>query len=314
MAWLDERGVLDQQDKNGVTVRENLRELDRLIEAQGRGENVRIPEAFRPAGGRGQDRGESLQELKSQILRDLAEPRTIRQGVGTLTCGPATAQAALARTSPGEYVRMATELAIKGQTETAGKSILKLDRRGFDNTRDGRSMTEDMFQPAMAALARRKWPVGQDRGRFGGRLYGPTRRFGGGTYGRSARRFGGGGSGDDALTADQYAGLMASMIQGNQRSVDIQRDTQRRSLNRHVAAALASGPVAVGLASDGRGGPGGHAVQVVDLSARVGRSGRMEVTYHDPLAGEVRMPAKEFFAKVVHVTLPGPLGLELQRS
>ncbi|MEB3299218.1 MAG: hypothetical protein VKO21_07005 [Candidatus Sericytochromatia bacterium] len=319
MDRLDKRGVLDQKDKNGVTVRDHLKELDGLIEAQRKGENVRIPEAFRPLGQRADHKGGSLLKLKLQIIKDLDMPHRIRQGRNTLTCGPATAQAALARTSPGEYLRMGKELAIKGQTETAGGKVLKFEGKGFGDLKVGRSLTEDLFQPAMASMARAEWPAKGGEGDFGGLRFGPTRRFGGGYYGRAVRRFAGGEGGGEALTPEQYGGLMRAMVPGNQTPVDVRSDGQRRSLSRQVAAALQVGPVAVGLQGGGLGGTG-HAVQVLDISPSFGSffvsrgaPAFLNVTYHDPMVGEVQMPAKDFFKNVVHVTLPASLGNELSQ-
>lgn len=314
---LDRKGLLDQQDKNGVSTRDHFKDLDRLIEAQRRGENVRIPSAFRPGGQQADAKGASMMHLKLQIIKDLAMPRRIRQGRETLTCGPATAQSALARTAPAEYVRMVKDLATKGQTEAGGKTF-KIDRRGFEDTRDGRTATEDLLQPAMVDLARREWPAKGGEGDFGGLRFGPTRRFGGASFSRNVRRFAGDEGKGEALTPRQYGGLMATIIPGNQTAVDIISEGQRRSLSRQVAAALQSGPVPVGLA--GKGSSTGHAVQVLDISPSFssfvskGAPVYQNVTYHDPMVGEVQMSAKEFFSKVVHVTLPGRLGDELQRA
>lgn len=194
--------------------------LDRLIEAQRWGENVRIPEAFRLQGQKADDSGSSLLQFNLQLIKDLDVPHHIRQGRNTLTCGPATAQAALARTALAEYVRMGKDLATKGQTETSGGKTLQVQGNDVDDRKVGWSLTEDLLQPAMADVAPREWPAKGGEGDVGGTRFGPTRRFGGR-----------GGSGE-ALTPEQYGGLMAAAVPGNQTALSIGSDVQRRKLNR----------------------------------------------------------------------------------
>ncbi|MEB3237438.1 MAG: hypothetical protein VKO64_07420 [Candidatus Sericytochromatia bacterium] len=117
-----------------MSVRDHLDRLGKLIVAQKRGENVRVPESFRPAaeGLSGQDI--SLAEVRKHLVFDLARPRRIRQGVDTFDCGPATAQGVIARQQPGEYARLAIDLATRGEAKTRSGHSLSVDLDGAGNT------------------------------------------------------------------------------------------------------------------------------------------------------------------------------------
>jgi len=312
---LEANGVLAQMDKNGVSIAHHLRKLDRAIDAQNRGENVRIPEKFRPPGGRGDTKELALTEVRKHLLFDLARPRRIRQGQDTLDCAAAVAQSTLARQDPGEYVRMTMELATAGSTKTRMGHKVSLDGAVGDSRVRGRTLTGDLFQPGLKRMAQKHWPDADGPAgstSLGGRQYSSTMRYGNRGFGTTVRRLGGDVGAGEALTSYQYGQLVDSLLAGNQASVNIRTGDQRRRLPSVVREALDSGSVQVGLRTDG--GQLGHAVEVLRMDATYDQGtgkGGVTVVYQDPQTGESHMPAGQFFDKVAHVTLPVGLRLRL---
>lgn len=101
-------------------------------------------------------------ELAQDLLKALSDPASLTQGVDTLDCAEATLEATLAYSQPGDFARIATQLATKGSAtipgapSTPGNEQMPLVMLG---ERAERNMLSHMMQGSFKAKVDGRSPV-----------------------------------------------------------------------------------------------------------------------------------------------------------
>ena len=87
--------------------------------------------------------------LLGQVVKDVANPGSIRQGQGNQFCAATTALSDLAASNPPEYARMAADLRLTGQSRTAGGQTI----RAQGGNAQGMTATQRLMAPALTEQA-----------------------------------------------------------------------------------------------------------------------------------------------------------------
>jgi len=87
--------------------------------------------------------------LLGQVVKDVANPGSIRQGRGNQFCAATTALSDLAAGNPAEYARMAADLRLTGQSRTAGGQTI----RAQGGSPQGMTATQQLMAPALTEQA-----------------------------------------------------------------------------------------------------------------------------------------------------------------
>jgi hypothetical protein len=89
-------------------------------------------------------------ELMAQVVKDVANPKSIRQGQDNEFCAATTALAGMAETDPAGYAKLAADLAVDGQAKTPGGETLKAKPGGGA---PGMTATQSLMAPALTEKA-----------------------------------------------------------------------------------------------------------------------------------------------------------------
>jgi len=102
--------------------------------------------------------------LLNQLVQDLAYPHRISQGSDNVICGATAALTDLALAKPGEYARLAVEMATEGKAQLSGgkdADTLKFRELSKENAAD-RSLTQRLLAVPLLESAVRDGKVGED--------------------------------------------------------------------------------------------------------------------------------------------------------
>lgn len=214
-------------------------------------------------------------QLVSEVLGEVENPvRIAQKSVGT--CGATTAQIALVRKRPAEYVRLLSGLASpEGQAQMAGgKGLKRLEDWNSDND-GGRTVSSRLFQPAVMDFGEPmpgdSYDNSEDKGKWGPIKWGGLWSLG---------------SIYTQLLDSPYKTTFMAPFNRDARFDDVVK-----------ACAEGRGPVAVSLRWNPGGGPGDHFVQVDKVE-----NGKVTIT--NPWGQRERYDVEDFKRHLTSVCLP----------
>ncbi|MEB3236754.1 MAG: hypothetical protein VKO64_03905 [Candidatus Sericytochromatia bacterium] len=291
MATLKENGTMSQKLR---------KQLNRLLAEANPAEAQAVPGAFAAGGSApaGPPKEDKAGKLLLNLVKHLADPKSIIQGEGTWSCTVASLQATTAELAPARYARMVIDLATTGQTKTPGKKdiLIKADHRGLADDTDKRDPIEDLFQESMQSAVQdweksrkgvgKEAPLGGGEDRVGRGAYGGSRRYGNGRY-SAVKRYGGDGEGGSAeptpdsqgskraLTAEGYTYLVSKVFGERHDMLRPQPGAplEREETSSLMRAALRRGHIPAGVIGEDpqTGKQTHHAVRIVGLVDEAGR-------------------------------------------
>lgn len=220
-------------------------------------------------------------QLLGQVVRELAVPAGIHQGVNLMTCGATSLQVQLAMENPAEYVRLLAGLSSpSGEVTLANGDPLRREP-GWDREEYPRSLTSRLLQSAFmeyANGARWDYDPASDR-----------------SVGSSLDNRGQSGVG---LEVSELARLEQALF--NRPAHSVPAMTGEAPTEKDIDALLQNLPSVVGLRfPEGSGAKvPAHAVLVTDVKDGM-------VTFVDPYGLEVTMPLEQFKEQLLFGVVSG---------